>query len=178
MGKEIEKKYVLRENGTNFATDALLHTYDSVEKLKAEVLKKGKMIQQGYLPVPLGLEIIKKLKLQIDFCPTETRLRNKAGSFYFTLKGSGDLSRNEIEIEIQQSIFDEYWEKTAKKRISKVRLEMPFEKYKAEIDVYTDRDLIIAEVEIPTIENAKKLRALGKDVTTNLKYKNKNLVKK
>ena len=54
---------------------------------------------------------------------------------------------------------------------------MPFEGHTAEIDVYTNRDLIVAEVEVPTLKDAEKLSPLGKDVTTDKKYKNRSLAK-
>ena len=59
-----------------------------------------------------------------------------------------------------------------------MRLGVPYEHYIAEIDVYTDRqDLVIAEVEVPTKEIAYGLPALGKDITHDENYKNKNLAR-
>ena len=58
--------------------------------------------------------------MDVDFNPSEARLRNKSGKLYFTLKGSGGLSRKELEIEINQSIFDKYWLKTKGKRVKKL----------------------------------------------------------
>ena len=177
MGKEIEKKYLIRENGIEHASEALLQMYNSVEALKKDVLQNGKSIRQGYLPLYAGLKLSDKLGMNADFDFNEARLRDKAGKFYFTLKGSGGLSRNELETKIEQEVFDEYWPMTKGNRVEKVRLNMPFEGHTLEIDVYTDRDLIIAEVEVPTTDAAKKLSSLGKDVTTNKTYKNKNLAK-
>ncbi len=178
MAYEIEKKYLIRENGTDYATEALSQLYLSVQALIKDVLQNGKLIRQGYLPLEKGSELSDSLGMDVDFDPSEVRLRDKAGTFYFiTLKGSGGLSRNELETEIGQDIFNEYWSETEGRRVEKVRLNRPFEGHTAEIDVYTDRDLIVAEVEVPTIQDAERLSALGKDVTNNKAYKNKNLAK-
>jgi CYTH domain-containing protein len=175
--EEIERKYLIRENGIDFTTNTLLQMYPSVQTLKKDVIQNGKSIQQGYLPLSSGLELSNKLDMNIDFNPCEARLRNKAGILSFTLKNSGGLSRNELERKVDQNIFDKYWPKTKGKRIEKIRLNRPFEGHIVEFDVYLDRDLIVAEVEVQSIKQAQKLSALGKDVTNNKSYKNKNLAK-
>jgi len=183
MGKnEIEKKYLISENGVDFVTEALLQLYPLVQALKDDVLRKGKQIKQGYLPLATGTELSDKLDMDVDFEPSEARLRNtrlphKAGKFLFTLKGTGGLSRNELEVEIEKAVFRNYWPGTAGHRVEKKRLKIPFEGHTAEIDVYKERDLIIAEVEVTTIQDAEKLSALGKDVTLDKSYKNINLAK-
>jgi len=37
--------------------------------------------------------------------------------------------------------------------------------------------LILAEIEVPSLEDAKRLKPIGKDVTDDEQYKNKNLAK-
>ena len=44
-------------------------------------------------------------------------------------------------------------------------------------DMYKDRDLIVAEVEFKSIKEAEGYQALGKDVTSESQFKNKNLAK-
>ena len=177
MAQEIEKKYLIREGSTNYATEALLQMYSSVQALKDDVLKNGKPIRQGYLSLDSSLELSDKLNMTVDFDPNEARLRDNDRTLYFTLKSRGTLSRNESEVEVNQNIFNKYWPKTEGKKVEKVRLSRAFEGHTVEIDVYTDRDLIIAEVEVPTVEQAERLSALGKDVTSNKAYQNKNLAK-
>ncbi len=177
MAQEIEKKYLIKEEDANFVSESLFQMYDSLQALKSDVLQNGKSIRQGYLPLDSGTELSDKLGMTVDFDPSEARLRDKADTLYFTLKGSGGLSRNELEVVIDKNIFDEYWLKTEGKRVEKFRLDKPYEGHTAEIDVYTDRDLIVAEVEVPTIEQAENLSALGKDITSDKSYKNKNLAK-
>jgi CYTH domain-containing protein len=175
MGQEIEKKYLIREDGINYMAKLLLETYASVDVLKEEVIQNGKVIRQGYLQLDLGLELSKLLDMSVNFEVNEARLRNEGKKFYFTIKGFGSLTRNELEVEIEESFFDEFWAKTEGKRIEKIRLKKLFEELILEIDVYTDRDLIIAEVEVATAQDAEKICSFGKDVTLDYKFKNKNL---
>jgi len=175
--EEIEKKYLIMEGENVYDSETLSGLYSTIEKLKEDVIKNGKTIKQGYLPLDQGLMLSKTLGMDIDFEPTEARLRNKNGKLFFTLKGKGGLSRNEAEVNLAQELFDDYWTKTKGRRVEKVRLDKKLQGYTAEIDVYTDRDLIVAEIEVPTVAEAERLKPLGKDVTEDKSYKNKNLAK-
>lgn len=174
---EIEKKYLIREGITEYFTEAFVLNYSSIDFLAREVFEKGKKISQGYLEIDKGLHLAKMLNMAVDFEPKEARLRDKASRFYFTLKGEGNLVRSELGQEINSELFNEYWPETKGKRLEKFRLKKPCQRYEAEFDIYTDRNLIIAEVEVPTIADVKMLIPLGKDVTDDKKYKNKNLAK-
>jgi len=177
MGQEIEKKYLLREDGVDYATPYLLALYPSVDLLRQEVLDKGVPIKQGYLAD--FRELADLVGFNGNFEPTEARLRVKFWEgFYFTLKGDGSVSRGEFEVGIDSDLFDRYWDKTARRRVEKVRLADEIGGvYTVEFDVYTDRDLIVAEIEVPSLEMLAGLPVLGKDVTEDKKYKNKNLAR-
>ncbi len=177
MGEEIEKKFLLREDGIDYASTEIQTIYSSFEELMKDVLENGKAIKQGYLILTDGQELSDKLDMDFDFKPTEARLRNKAGKLYFTLKGKGGLSRNEVETEVGENLFMMFWPLTENRRVEKVRLDIPYQSHTLEIDVYTDRDLVVAEIEVPTVEEANSLKTLGLDVTEDSKYKNKNLAK-
>ena len=178
MAQEIEKKKLLKENREIYALDSLSHYYDSFDLFVKDVLERGKLIHQGYLPIQVGLELADLLGMdRAGFTYLEARLRNIDANYYFTVKSEGDLARFELEKEIDSKLFEQYWPRTKGNRVSKIRLTIPYHKYKAEIDVYTDRDLVVAEVEVPTIENTESLISLGKDITNDKKYKNKNLAK-
>jgi CYTH domain-containing protein len=177
MAQEIEKKYLIQEKGKEYLAPALFFLYPSIQALKEDVFQNGKLIRQGYLLFGSGLELSNKIGMHVDFAPNEFRLRDKSGALSFTIKGRGELSRNELESEIKRNIFDKYWSRTEGKRVEKVRLDKPFEGHTAEIDVYTDRDLIVAEVEFPTLQDAEIISSMGKDITNDKKYKNKNLAK-
>jgi len=177
MGKEIERKFLLRENGKNYATLELLSFCSSIEELKETVLEKGKVIKQGYLSLKDGQRLSNQMNLGVDFNPTEARLRNKSEKLSFTLKGEGGISRDELEIEMEEYSFQRFWPLTIGKRVEKIRYNILYHNHTLEIDVYLDRDLIVAEIEVPTIKEASFIIALGLDVTENPKYKNKNLAR-
>lgn len=182
MGQEIEKKYLLWENGIDYTDPSFLNVdqeepYHSTQDLRAIVIKEGQTIKQGYLELTLGKKIAEECSLHLDFNPTEARLRDKSGKYTFTIKGEGSLTRNEAEMKIDSELFKKYWSNTSGKRVEKIRLTKPYNGQTLEIDVYTDRDLIVAEIEFPDEISAKHFPALGKDVTEDKNYKNKNLAK-
>jgi len=177
MSQEIERKYLIKKGNSEYATEALYRLYPSVAILKENALKNGDPIRQGYMPIKKGMDLASRMGLTVDFRVEEARLRDKAGKFYFTLKSKGDISRNEIECEIAKDLFNEYWPSTKGKRVEKVRLRRSYQGYTLEIDVFTDRNLILAEIEAPTINEARGLCSVGLDVTTHKEYKNKNLAK-
>lgn len=177
MSEEIEVKWLVKENGINFATDNLSLIYLSLSDLERDILDNGIFIKQGYLPIDLGLILARELEMNCDFLLNEARLRNKGGKFYFTLKGKGGLSRQELETEIKKDTFEHYWEATISKRIEKKRMEKHYLGFTTEIDVYTNRDLIVGEIEVPSAEIAHSLIPFGKDITKDLIYKNVNLAR-
>lgn len=170
MTKEIEKKYLLKENGISY--ELVFHF-----KNERNLPKNNLYIQQGYMPIGPGKNLAQRLSLNTGFEIAEARLRAKGGKYFFTIKGEGTLSREEQEREIDEAVFQENWPLTEGKRIEKVRLDISYEGLTAEIDFYQDRDLVTAEVECPDIETAQRLKPLGKDITEDKRYKNKNLAK-
>jgi CYTH domain-containing protein len=183
MDKEIKRKFLLAEGGQDYSTPALsmlypsLEIYPSVEDLEMDVFAHGNNIQQGYLPINSGIGLARMFEMSYDFEPAEARLRSKAGKFYFTLKGDGNLLRNRVQEEIPEKIFHSWWDLTTGQRVEKFRLDKPYQEYMLELDVYLDRDLTIAEVEFPSIEIAHSFIPLGRDVTEDPQYKNRNLAK-
>jgi len=175
MPKEIEKKYLISKGRVVYGSEELSRMYPTVEELRKDVLQNGKSIIQGYLPLQNASELSALLNIVLDFDPIEARLRNKEGEFSFTQKAKGGVSRDGLDVDINQDIFDAYWSKTKGKRVDKVRLDKPYQGHTAEIDVYLDRELIVAEVEVPTMAEAEKLKPLGQDVSEDESYKNKNL---
>jgi len=177
MSKEIEKKYLIRENGVDFFSDSLAEIFPKISELEEEVIEKGKKIRQGYLSLEDGEALAKEVGMNIDFNPVEARLRDKAGKYFLTVKGDGSLTRNEEEKSLDQKVFQNYWSLTEGRRVEKVRLEKSYQGFTAEFDVYIDRDLIVAEIEVPSEQDANNLVPLGKDITSDKSYKNKNLAK-
>jgi CYTH domain-containing protein len=177
MAEEIEKKYLIREGFEEYPTEAFKQNFFSVDYLARKILEEGEKIRQGYLELDKGINLAKLVSMNIDFVPQEARLRDKEGKFFFTVKGNGGLLRLELEQEINSGLFNDFWPETEKRRIEKMRLKKPYKDYDAEFDIYLDRNLIIAEVEVPSIEKAEKLIPLGRDVTDDKNYKNKNLAR-
>ena len=179
MGKEIEKKFLLYEDKTVHASQEFLDIYGTVQTLNNTILSKGMSIIQGYIPLEKGLGLARHLGMTVDFQPVEARLRDKGGRLIFTLKGPGDIERDELEDKnLSRKNFDEYWGFTQGQRIKKYRLSRKHGLYVAELDTFIDRRvLMLAEIETPTIEEAEGLVALGLDVTKDKNYKNKQLAK-
>jgi adenylate cyclase len=176
MGKEIEKKYLLWENGVNHTTEAFTELYDTITALVKDVKANGKIMSQGYMPLDKGHELADLLEAEVHFIPTEARLRNKAGRLIFNMKGDGGLVRNELpDYDVSQDVFEQNWNFTEGNRVEKIRLKVPYQGHTLEIDVFTDRLLITGEVEVDSVKEAENLVAIGKDVTEDQTYKNKNL---
>jgi len=173
--QEIERKFLIRESGVEYVKEEFSKLYGSVEQLLIKVTTDGKPIHQGYLDPVIGMQIAAKAKLDVDFEPAQARLRDYNGTFYLTIKGKGVLARNEAEKEITSDIFEQYWPATEGRRIEKMRLVRPFQGHKLEVDVYTDRDLIVAEVETPSHEAAENIIPVGEDITDDPNYKNHKL---
>ena len=110
----------------------------------------------------------------------EVRVRNINKHFFLTVKGPGNLIRQEIEIEIDHNAFASLESLTFDRQIEKTRYITLYNHEKIEIDVYHKslNGLITAEIEFDTFENSMNFNPpnwFGEEVTYNLNYKNKNL---
>lgn len=177
INKETELKFLLLENGVQFITNEFYIIFKSLISLKNLIQKDGFILKQGYLKLHLKEEICNRLGITIDFHINEIRLREKNKQCYITFKSAGGLTRNELEFEIDKSFFKKYWKLTKGNRIKKIRLNYPYSDLSFEIDLYTDRKLIVAEIELPSAELVKLIPVIGKDITTSTEYKNCNLAK-
>lgn len=174
---EHERKFLIKQDDQISPTPHLIELYPSVDDLIEDVINNGVRIRQGYLPIETGISLAKGLNMRPDFNIAEARLRDKDGVYIFTIKGDGDQTRGELEREIRSDVFDSYWPATEGKRVEKIRLKKPYGNLQIEIDVYTDgRELVVAEVEAEP-EILQDLLPLGIDVTSDKKYKNKNLAR-
>lgn len=178
--KEIEKKYLISENEVDYSTELFKQIYPTIDAIKKDI-KNGKKVNQGYLPIKIGKGVCEKISVSFDFAMAEARLRDQEGNYFFTIKSEGSLKRDELNIPISKEIFETYWPKTKGKRVEKIHITQPYKvnglEYLLELNVYTDRNLIVAEIEVESKEEAEKLPMLGLDVTLEKKYKNKNLAK-
>ena len=126
---------------------------------------QSEKISQGYIVITDAIEV---------------RIRRKGTRFYQTIKSSGDLIRDEIEIEINENQFNKLWPLTEGKRIEKIRYKIEYKKNLIEFDVYCGSldGLLTAEVEFKSevvSNNFQPPNWFGIEVTSDQRYKNKNL---
>ncbi len=94
-------------------------------------------IRQGYLP---GQVIVERLR----------HVRDESGErCYRTVKAGRGGARIELEEEIERGLFDALWPLTEGRRLEKRRYLVPEGDLTWEVDAFTDRPLVLAEVELP-----------------------------
>jgi CHAD domain-containing protein/CYTH domain-containing protein len=118
-GVEIERKYLLRGMPAGLPAAAVQE------------------MAQGYLP---GERLVERLR--------EVR-NNGERRCYRTVKAGRGVSRLEVEEETPPSAFDVMWPLTKGRRLTKRRHRVPAGALTWEIDEFTDRDLVLAEIELP-----------------------------
>ena len=111
------------------------------------------------------------------------RIRSTKDGKYLTLKSKGLLSREELEVEIDDSQF-KMMKEHALTSLKKTRYLVPhpfnYKMYICEVDVYDDYDFITCEIEFATEEEANKFKMPDwclRDVTYDESFKNNNLAK-
>jgi CHAD domain-containing protein/CYTH domain-containing protein len=149
---EIERKY-------------LLHSLPAFE----EAVERGE-IAQGYLP---GENVRERVRRVVSANATR---------FYRTIKAGSGLARTELEDEISADLFERLWPLTEGRRVRKRRYRIPEGECVWEIDEFLDRELFVAEVELPTLETTvdvpEWLRPhVLREVTEDSEYKNEKLAR-
>ena len=122
QGQEVERKYLL-------------------SGLPPEATAAPSMeIEQGYLP---GERVIERLR----------RIHAEGGvELVRTVKEGSGLVRLEVEEAVTPEVFDAVWPLTEGRRLRKRRYRVLAGDLTWEIDQFLDRDLVLAEVELPTAE--------------------------
>ena len=152
MALEIERKFLVAENWS---------PPDDIEP---------KPIRQGYLTD--------------SGSGTEVRVRAHGPRRLMTVKrsrsASGTAVRDEIEFEIEDTVFDELWQLSEGDRVEKLRYPVPIGEHLATVDVYVDRHdgLRVVEVEFDSEEAATGFQPpdwFGPDVTGDPRYSNRLL---
>lgn len=110
----------------------------------------------------------------------EVRIRKKGRNHTITVKKGKGPKRFEKEVPISVPDFKALWPLTRRKRIQKVRYNIPYKKYKIELDLYQGRlrGLKTAEVEFKNSVEMKKFHPpdwFDKEITENSRYSNWNL---
>ncbi|HWZ59585.1 MAG TPA: CHAD domain-containing protein [Gemmatimonadaceae bacterium] len=93
-------------------------------------------IEQGYLPGDRLAERLRRVRA------------DGAERWYRTVKAGSGVTRTELEDETTQQVFDTMWPLTEGHRVHKRRYAVADETHVWEIDEFTDRDLVLAEVEL------------------------------
>ncbi len=150
---EIERKYLLRACPPEAA------------------VAPGTRIEQGWLP---GTTLRERLRRAI--APTGTVRLTR------TVKLGPIEARIEVEEEASPALFDALWPLTAEARVVKRRHVVPDGALRWEIDVFLDRELVLAEVELERADSAPPLPAwlapyVEREVTGDPAFLNANLAR-
>ncbi len=127
-------------------------------------------LEQGYVP---GDAIIERVRKKSD----------RSGTKYFrTVKLGRGISRIEIEERLSRSLFGALFALTEGKRVKKRRYSIEDGGLVWEIDVFTDRQLVLAEVELASPDEAPELPEwlapyVEREVTDEDEYVNFNLAR-
>ncbi len=155
MGKnEIERKFLLETAQLSYI------------KEQATV---SKSIKQSYLAIDKQREV---------------RLRQLDGNeIFLTVKSSGKLSREEIEIELTEEQSEAMLGLLEDEPVEKTRYQLQTGEQLIEVDEYRGklRGLLVAEVEFVSERQANEFIPpswFGKEVTDDSRFKNKNLIAK
>lgn len=151
-GREIERKFLLR------GLPPAAHAAPPVE------------IQQGYLP---GTRLVERLR--------EVR-RNGDARWWRTVKSGTGVSRLELEEETSREVFERVWPLTAGRRVVKRRYCVPSGNLTWEVDEFLDRDLVLAEVELPAADSPVEppewlAPYIDREVTDEVEYTNLRLAR-
>lgn len=153
MAVEIERKYLLSR------LPALPPAADVLE------------IDQGYLP---GRNVLERLRRQ--------RSRDGTVRHFRSVKLGAGVERLEYEDEIDASLFEHLWQVTEGRRLRKRRHIVPAAGATWEIDEFTDRPLVLAELELDRADAPVAIPdwlkpVLVREVTDEPAYTNRSLAR-
>lgn len=170
-GYEIEKRWVLMtiEEDHTKQKNAL--------KIYNDALEKGEKYQQGYIKdFQIAIEMLQALGIKLnEFQPNTVRLRRTPKQFILTLKDRKETKKREVEWELDKKVFLHYWKHTKGSRVYKTRWETVVKKKTVVFDAFTDRILLMAEIEVSDESELENLPKLGMDVTGIKEWTNKSL---
>ncbi|WP_258881412.1 CYTH domain-containing protein [Paenibacillus sp. sptzw28] len=157
MALEIERKFLLGEfPGTLIGSGKLL-------------VQSEQRIEQTYLAID------EKQELRVRRI---TDLASGRVEYTHTFKNGNGLSREEIEYSISESIYGQVIGAFRAVPLSKTRVTALWGETVIEIDSYDQVELIVAEVEFGSVEEARLFAApewFGADISDNRQYSNKTV---
>jgi CHAD domain-containing protein/CYTH domain-containing protein len=156
-----------------------MHASDSIE------------IERKYLldGMPPMARRVRRVRIDQGWLPGERlqeRLRRVSGPdgirWFRTVKSGRGIRRVEIEEETTRDIFNKLWRHTHGRRVHKRRYFREDGGLVWEIDQFLDRDLVLAEVELPAVDTPVHLPKwleghLVREVTGDTEFVNVNLAK-
>ena len=145
---------------------------DLLPKLPADAA--AYRIEQGYLPDPpadADGAAIQEGRLRRTVKP------DGATVCHHTIKRGKGLVREEIEREISEEEFGALWAKTEGRRICKTRYKVSVGDLVWEIDAFDTLDLVMAEVELPSVETPSPFPGwleghVVRELTEDARYRN------
>ena len=148
-----------------------------IKSIPSDILSKCEFaeIEQGYLDFGDGREPERRIR---------KLTKNGYSEYFYTEKGSGDLSREEDEFEISEYSYQKLKELVISQTVEKIRYYLSLTTtLTAEIDLYGGYldGLCVAEVEFSSLEESELFTPpewFSEEITYDKKYKNKNLAKK
>lgn len=133
------------------------------------------LLEQAYVQTSPVIRVRQKATI-IDGKPTDS-------SYILTVKSSGMMARQEFELPLAENEYKELLSKASGNIITKYRYVHPItDTLKLELDIFDGifKGLVIAEIEFPDEETAKKYTPpsfLGEEVTFDSRFHNSNLSK-
>jgi CYTH domain-containing protein len=154
------------------------------DELPLEIERKYLLSEMPRLPKPY-----RRLRVDQGYVPGQKlrervrRIREGAETRYYrTLKFGRGVSRTEIEEETTAEVFRALWRVTLGKRVRKRRYVVPDGARCWEIDRFSDRDLVLAEIELEDPDEEIRFppwlaRCLVREVTDEPEYGNFRLAR-
>lgn len=159
MAMEIELKFLLPE-----------YPEQLIEGGELKVITRHS-IDQTYLAIEDGQELrVRKI----------TDLDSGEVTFTHTFKDGKGISRKEIEYDISEGLYNQMIDAVKAIPLVKTRTTAVWNGITVEIDIYTQLQLTVIEVEFDSLEEAESFKApewFGEDVSTERKYSNKTVWK-
>jgi CYTH domain-containing protein len=177
---------------TEFGGAATLPLFEGVERIVTSLdarARSGVEIERKYLlsALPREMQVVVVKEIEQGYLPGKNlveRLRRVAADgevrWFRTVKLGAGLVRTELEEACAQSLFEAMWPSTEGKRLTKRRHVVPEGALQWEVDEFTDRALVLAEIELPSADAIPSIpewlaKYVVREVTDDPAYVNYNL---
>lgn len=157
MAMEIERKFLLEQ-----------YPQSLIDRGELVVLSEQR-IHQTYLAMDDSQEIRVRQIEDLD---------GGALSYTHTFKNGNGLAREEVEVDITQSIYEQMVNAFGYVPLTKNRVTAEWNSLRVEIDVYDQIRLAVLEVEFDSMEEAEAFSApawFGRDISSERQYSNKTV---